>query len=295
VRARFTAVLIGLLAAALVAVGSLAPAVAPAAQARTTISSHYLLRHLASASEHSAGYQRSAFRLWIDADDDGCDTRREVLLAEAVARPRVGAGCAFSGGRWFSKYDGRATRDSSAFDIDHMVPLNEAWQSGAYRWSAATRTAYANDLGYAASLVAVSAGANRSKSDRDPREWMPPRTSYSCTYVANWVAVKWRWHLAVDAGERTFLTHELRGCGWPRVAKPSRAAIRTGTSASTGSSGSTGSGTPAGGSSTRDVVGYAVHPGAFCSEHGSYGYTSGGTLMRCTTTATDSRYRWRSA
>ena len=95
----------------------------PQAQASTKVSTRYLLNHLTVAGEHSAGYQRSKFKLWIDADHDGCDTRDEVLIAEAIKKPHVGAGCSLSGGRWFSKYDGVSTTNPSTFDIDHVVPL----------------------------------------------------------------------------------------------------------------------------------------------------------------------------
>ena len=83
------------------------------------------------AEQPRAGYDRSLFRHWVDADGDGCDTRREVLIAEAVTAPTIGAGCALSGGRWRSVYD-HATETGSGrgFDVDHLVPLAEAWESG---------------------------------------------------------------------------------------------------------------------------------------------------------------------
>jgi uncharacterized protein DUF1524 len=268
--------------------GALVPVAAPA-EARASISSRYLLGHLASAREHAAGYDRGKFAMWSDADHDGCDTREEVLLSEARVLPAVRSGCRLAGGRWFSPYDAVVTTNPSGFDIDHLVPLNEVWQSGAYRWTASTRRAYANDLGYAATLIAVTARTNRSKSDREPRDWMPPRASYSCSYVAGWVAVKWRWRLTVDAAERSFLRARLRACGWPRVGKPSRPAIdRAGRPPATPTA-------PAGGGGSSVQVGYVVHPGSFCGEHWDYGYTSAGALMRCTTTAADARFRWRSA
>jgi hypothetical protein len=249
------------------------------------MSTKYMLNHLAAGSEHTAGYDRSKFTLWTDTDGDGCNARDEVLIAEARTKPHVGAGCILTGGMWRSRYDGLTTTDPSTFDIDHMVPVNEAWQSGAWNWSSATREAYANDRGYRADLIAVSAHSNPSKGDREPQDWMPERTAYACTYVKQRVAVKWRWHLKVNAAERNFLTTELAGCGWPRLPKPSRPSISTGST----------SGGGGGGGGSVDTVGYPVHPGAFCAEQGSYGYTSAGTLMRCTVTSTDSRYRWRSA
>lgn len=128
-----------------------------ASAATTRISTRAMLGQLPVAAEHSAGYDRSKFTLWIDADHDGCDTRREVLIAEATTKPRIGSGCSLIGGRWYSPYDGARTTDSSTFDIDHLVPLAEAWRSGGWRWTAGTRTRYANDLGYGPDLVAVTA------------------------------------------------------------------------------------------------------------------------------------------
>jgi hypothetical protein len=188
-----------------------------------SVSTRRLLEELPQGREHPAGYSRTRFSDWTDADHDGCDTRDEVLIAEAIVKPRIRSGCELRGGEWRSRYDGVTTRDPSSFDIDHMVPLNEAWQSGAWRWSAATRRAYANDLGYGASLIAVSAHSNRSKGDREPQQWMPERPGYACSYVKAWVAVKWRWRLEVNNAERSYLTSVLRSCGWPRVRRPSPA------------------------------------------------------------------------
>lgn len=117
-----------------------------------------------------------------------------------------------AGASWFSAYDGATTTNPSLFDIDHMIPLAEAWASGAKRWNDDRRTGFANDLAYRPSLIAVSASSNRSKSDRDPAEWMPPRTSYRCTYLVHWVAVKYRWGLSVDQVEKRSIRNGLKGC-----------------------------------------------------------------------------------
>ena len=163
-------------------------------------------------SEHVGGYDRSLFRHWIDADRNGCDTRREVLIDESITPVQVGGGCSISGGRWYSTYDDVTTTDASTFDIDHMVPLKEAWDSGAHAWTSTRREAFANDLTLAVSLIAVSASSNRSKSDRDPAEWMPPRVAYHCTYVTAWIAVKKAWDLSVDQAEYRKLEQVLAGC-----------------------------------------------------------------------------------
>lgn len=162
--------------------------------------------------EDREGYERSLFKHWIDADGDGCDTRREVLIAEAVVAPIVGSGCSLSGGQWLSPYDGRTFTDPSGLDIDHVVPLAEAWDSGAFSWTADRRMRFANDLDVPWALVAVSASSNRSKGDRDPAAWMPPLDSFACTYVAWWVEAKVRWSLSIDAVEQDELVHLVADC-----------------------------------------------------------------------------------
>ncbi len=176
-----------------------------------------LIRQLPQAPEHRAGYSRDLFRLWIDANGDGCDTRHEVLIDEAVKAPHVGSGCSLTGGKWISPYDGVVVTDASKLDIDHLVPLAEAWDSGAYRWTAARRQAFANDLGVPWALFAVTASSNRSKGDQDPAEWLPPLESDRCTYVVDWVAVKTRWGLSVDPTERRALLADAAGCGNTRI------------------------------------------------------------------------------
>lgn len=162
--------------------------------------------------EASDGYDRSLFRHWIDADRNGCDTRREVLIAESTTPVVVGTGCSITGGTWFSAYDDVTTTNASGFDIDHMVPLKEAWDSGAHSWDSATREAFANDLSLDESLIAVSASSNRSKSDRDPADWLPPSAGYRCAYVTSWITVKKTWNLSVDQREHDALAAVLANC-----------------------------------------------------------------------------------
>lgn len=240
-------------------------------------SSRYLLNHLTVKAAHLDGYDRSKFRLWT-SQGNGCDTRDTVLIAEAVKKPTVGSGCTLDGGEWFSKYDGLTTTDPSTFDIDHLVPLAEAWRSGAWKWDADTRTRYANDLGYAPDLIAVTAHENRSKGDQQPQDYLPPRASFDCKYMAWWVAVKYRWHLKVDTTEESFLRTHLRACDWPTIATPSRPAIGNG-STSSGGSGGTGSTTGC----TRTSTGSCAAAGQFCpsDKRGQYGYDANGRRLYC--------------
>ena len=179
------------------------PAPAATAVATGTWTIAALLPLLRVAPESRTGYQRSLFPHWIDADGDGCDTRREVLLRDAAIAPTVSGTCTLSGGSWTSPYDGLVFTDASRLDIDHVVPLAEAWDSGASGWTTARRRAFANDLDVAYALLAVSASSNRSKGDQDPAEWLPPLASDLCAYLADWVGVKAGWGLAVDPAEQS--------------------------------------------------------------------------------------------
>jgi hypothetical protein len=109
---------------------------------------------LTVATEVRTGYSRDLFPHWIDADGDGCNTRNEVLIAEATTAPSIGSSCTLSGGRWYSYYNNTSYTVTSDLDIDHMVPLAEAWDSGARNWTTARRQAFANDLGDGRSLAA---------------------------------------------------------------------------------------------------------------------------------------------
>jgi hypothetical protein len=162
--------------------------------------------------EYVGGYDRDLFADWYDADRNGCNTRKEVLIAESLDPVQIGSGCTITGGRWFSIYDNVETTDSSKFDIDHMVPLSEAWGSGASNWNTDQRKHFANDLDQPFFLIAVTASSNRSKSDRDPAEWMPPNSGYHCEYVRIWIEIKRAWDLSVDQAEHNYLAQKLASC-----------------------------------------------------------------------------------
>ena len=165
---------------------------------------------LTVTEDQVGGYSRSLFRHWIDADKDGCNTRYEVLIAEAIVKPKVGAGCYLTGGKWKSPYEGKVFTNPTGLDIDHMVPLAEAWRSGAWAWTAAQRMEFANDLEDSRSLLAVTASLNRSKGDRDVADWLPVKAQ--CAYISNWIAVKSRFDLTVDPTEGEFLQSKITIC-----------------------------------------------------------------------------------
>ncbi|AJE40492.1 HNH endonuclease family protein [Streptomyces nodosus] len=179
------------------------PTPVTAATARTYLAS------LTVATPNHTGYDRALFPHWITISGK-CDTRETVLMRDG-SNVVTDANCASTSGNWTSAYDGATTTVSSSFDIDHVVPLSEAWDSGASKWTTAQRQAFANDL-TRPQLIAVSASSNRSKGDKDPAQWMPTQTSYRCTYVRAWVQVKYYYGLSVDTAEKSALQNYLASC-----------------------------------------------------------------------------------
>ena len=187
--------------ASLLLVASTIPSVSAADDVKTFASVEDGLKVLKVAPDVRDGYSRAKFKHWSDLDKNGCNTRNDVIIAEALVKPKVDKGCRIvkDTGKWYSAYDGVEVTNFSGLDVDHMVPLAEAWDSGAKNWDTAKREVYANDMGDPTSLIAVTAATNRSKSDQDPGEWLPAKDV--CTYVKNWVHVKIRWSLTVDEKE----------------------------------------------------------------------------------------------
>jgi hypothetical protein len=149
---------------------------------------------------------------WAYDPASGCNTRERVLIEEAIVAPAVDDRCRSSGGRWRSAYDGVEATDVAELQIDHLVPLADAWRAGAWRWTDAERFAFANDLGTPDALIAVTGSTNQSKSDSTPDEWLPPDRSAWCDYASAWVRVKARWALTVTPAEKATLVSVLSGC-----------------------------------------------------------------------------------
>ena len=200
------------------AITIVAPVHSTASDTKVSFASYDLaLKALKVAPDVRDGYARSKFKHWSDLDKNGCNTRNDVIISEALTKPTVDKGCKIvaNTGKWYSAYDGITITNFSALDVDHFVPLAEAWDSGANNWDAAKREVYANDMGDPISLIAVSATTNRSKSDQDPAEWLPAKDV--CTYVQNWIYVKTRWSLTVDEKELKALKDNLSKCPKKKV------------------------------------------------------------------------------
>jgi len=187
---------------------SVADATPPGIPSTTTAKSE-LAALTVKADGSQTGYSRDKFPHWID-QGNSCNTR-EVVLKRDGTNVQTGSDCAATSGSWFSPYDGETWTAASDVDIDHVVPLADAWRTGASSWTTAQRQAYANDL-TDPQLIAVTDNVNQEKGDKSPDQWKPPLTSYWCTYAKMWVAVKTKFSLTINSAEKTALTDMLGRC-----------------------------------------------------------------------------------
>jgi hypothetical protein len=235
-----------------------------------------------------AGYRRDRFGpAWADVDHNGCDTRDDILARDLTGVRRDSDGCTVRSGSLHDPYTGRTiafrrgVRTSAAVQIDHLVPLANAWRTGARSWTADKRQRLANDP---ANLLAVDGPANESKGDQDASTWLPPAAGYHCAYVVAQVRVKTTYGLWVTQAEHDAIARVLHGCG---------AGSKPGASApGSPSPGSTAPGAPAPGSTAPGSAVPTVHPGSWCGTPDARGRSAGGTAMVCTGPAGE-RPRWR--
>ena len=155
------------------------------------------------------GYSRDKFEHW--AIEDHWPKTREVVLRRDGKEVGLDTQVQTASQHWHSPYDDRILTAASEVDVDHVVPLANAWRSGADEWSAARRHKFANDLS-TTQLLAVSAVANRSKSDQSPDQWVPPNTAYHCRYSKAWTHVKFTYGLSVTKKEKAALDAMLDLC-----------------------------------------------------------------------------------
>jgi hypothetical protein len=160
-----------------------------------------------AAESHQSTYNRDLFPHWITISG-ACNTRETVLKRDGTGVV-INSSCTATSGSWYSPFDGATWYAAADVDIDHFVPLAEAWRSGAWAWPASQRQAFANDLG-SPELWAMTDNLNQSKGDADPASWQPPQNG--CLYARAWVRVKKAWVLSVQAGEKTALQGMLASC-----------------------------------------------------------------------------------
>jgi hypothetical protein len=168
-----------------------------------------------------SGYSREEFPHWSDAsefgwkvpsrtpDPESCDARDAALIRDGQ-RERIEEFCDVVSGRWLDPYGGQTYTDPADIDIDHIVPLANAWRSGASSWDIAQRESFAN---VPRDLLSVDDGLNQSKGDKGPEVWKPPRKAYWCVYSKKWIGIKHYWKLSVTGAEKSALKQMLGTCG----------------------------------------------------------------------------------
>jgi Protein of unknown function (DUF1524) len=169
------------------------------------------------------GYTREQFgAAWADVDRNGCDTRNDILKRDLTSIVyKVGThSCVVASGALVDRYSGetinfvRGNVTSMAVQIDHVVALSNAWQTGAFMLSVEERKVFANDP---LNLFAVKGSLNQQKSDGDAATWLPPLKSFRCAYVAQQIAVKAKYSLWVVAAEKTAMVAILAKCPEQKV------------------------------------------------------------------------------
>jgi len=169
------------------------------------------------------GYSRAQFLHWSDPDRNGCDARNDILkrdLKNAGFKSDTNE-CKVISGELIDPFSGKIlsfnlTTSASNIDIDHVVSLSNAWQTGAAYFSKEIRSNLANDP---LNLLAVDAKLNRQKGDGDAATWLPPLKSYRCEYVSRQVAVKFKYSLWVTAPEKSAMMNILQKCSNQRIPK----------------------------------------------------------------------------
>lgn len=148
-------------------------------------------------------YDREAFTgrsSWIDEDNDCQNTRAEVLIEEhmgGLIKFRGGKRCVVHSGRWYDLYSGKLYRLANDMDIEHVVSLKDAWESGAKNWSHEYKKKFANYLEDPDHLLAVSKSENRSKGSKGPDKYLPPNIDFVKEYCRKYIRIKVRWNLTV--------------------------------------------------------------------------------------------------
>jgi hypothetical protein len=169
---------------------------------------------LAGPPDEVPAYNRSRWRHWIDADRDCQDTRQEVLIEESQVPVTYedAESCRVKSDRWLDPYSGELITDPGKLDVDHLVPLKNAYLSGGWAWDTTRRKAYANDLGAAEHLIAVKASLNRQKGSKGPDVWKPPVEAYWCGYAKAWKAIKDKWNLTMTDAESAAVAEMQQRC-----------------------------------------------------------------------------------
>jgi hypothetical protein len=168
-----------------------------------------------SEPDSMSGYSREKFPHWSKASEFGwdppqssCNAREAALIRDGEA-VEVGSECKVESGTWLDPYTNQTFTDPQDIDTDHVVPLANAWRSGASTWDNDARERYANDPQV---LLSVEDNANQSKGDKGPEAWRPPNEAEWCDYAIRWIGIKDKYDLSVNEQEKATLAEMLDEC-----------------------------------------------------------------------------------
>ena len=175
-------------------------------------------------------YDRGDWKHWVDEDGDCQNARHEVLVHESLVDVKFKKtnNCQVATGEWLDPFTGETITDATKLDVDHMVPLKNAHDSGGWAWDKDRKKAYANYMMYEDHLIAGTASANRKKGAKGPEDWKPSNEAYWCDYAKDWIEIKSQWKLTTTNAEWTALEEMTETCGQaiaitpvsPKVTKP---------------------------------------------------------------------------
>lgn len=162
-----------------------------------------------------SGYSREKFPHWSNASKFGwsppqssCNSREAALIRDGK-NVEVGSECKVKSGTWLDPYTDKTFSKPSDIDTDHIVPLANAWRSGASKWDNEERERYANDPEV---LLSVEDNANQAKGDKGPEAWKPPNKAEWCDYAVRWIGIKAKYELSVNEQEKAALAEMLDTC-----------------------------------------------------------------------------------
>ena len=203
------------------------PAAAPAPTPTQQSGGPVLTLKIIEIATDLPNYDRDDWKHWADDDSDCQNTRHEVLIEESSKEVTFKSDkqCQVAAGEWLDLYTSDTVTDATKLDVDHMVPLKNAHDSGGWAWDKDKKAAYANGMGYADHLIAVTASANRQKGAKGPDEWKPADQDYWCDYAVDWVQIKVDWGLSATKAEWAALQEMITTCDNPPsiTAIPSKA------------------------------------------------------------------------
>ena len=162
-------------------------------------------------------YDRDDWKHWIDEDGDCQNARHEVLIDESLADVEFkdAKNCQVALGRWYDPFTAETLTDATKLDVDHMVPLKNAHDSGGWAWNKKRKSDYANYMKYEDHLIAVTASANRKKGAKGPDGWKPSNKAHWCDYATDWIEIKVEWDLTATELEWTALEEMIGTCEQP--------------------------------------------------------------------------------